>query len=81
MLAGAVFDEEIKLGVLFGFTGPIESIAPGMAAGAELAMKEVTDSGKLLGGSTVVSLHGDTTCVDVAAAGPARRQLAPLGES
>ena len=73
--AGHAGAEEIRLGVLFGFTGPIESIAPGMAAGAELAMKEATDSGKLLGGSSVVSLRGDTTCVDAAAATAAAERL------
>ena len=41
---------EIKIGVLLGFTGPLESITPDMGAGAELAMAEVTESGALLGG-------------------------------
>ena len=40
----------IKIGVILGFTGPIESLTPDMAASAELAMKEVSDSGALLGG-------------------------------
>ena len=39
--------KEVKLGVLFGFAGPIESLAPAMGDGAELAMEEVTKSGKL----------------------------------
>ncbi len=30
---------EIKIGVILGFTGPLESITPGMADSAELAMK------------------------------------------
>ena len=30
----------VKIGVLLGFTGPIESLAPDMALAAELAMKE-----------------------------------------
>ena len=46
-----------------------------MAAGAELAMKEVSDSGKLLGGSTVTSVRGDSTCVDAAAATAAAERL------
>ncbi|MFN3273988.1 MAG: ABC transporter substrate-binding protein [Paracoccus sp. (in: a-proteobacteria)] len=68
LLAGAAGAEEIKLGISLGFTGPLESMAPAMAAGAELAMKEVSDSGLLLDGSTVVGVQGDTTCIDAAAA-------------
>jgi branched-chain amino acid transport system substrate-binding protein len=30
--------------VILGFTGPIESITPAMADGAELAMAEVNDA-------------------------------------
>ena len=43
--------DEIKIGVILGFTGPIESLTPTMASSAELAMKEVSDSGLLLGGA------------------------------
>ncbi len=68
MQVGAALAADIRLGVVFGFTGPIESLTPPMAAGAELAMKEVSDSGALLGGSKVVSMRGDSTCVDAAAA-------------
>ncbi|UWR62264.1 ABC transporter substrate-binding protein [Phaeobacter inhibens] len=56
--------KEVKLGVLLGFTGPIESLAPAMGAGAELAMEEVTKSGKLLDAATVVSVRADTGCID-----------------
>ena len=48
--SGAAIAEEVKIGVLLGFTGPLESITPAMGAGAELAMAEVTASGKLMGG-------------------------------
>ena len=58
----------VKIGVLLGFTGPIESLTPDMAAGAEMAMGEATKSGKFLGGATVESVRGDSTCVDAAAA-------------
>ena len=40
---------EIKMGIILGFTGPIESLTPAMAASAELAFKEASDSGSLLG--------------------------------
>ncbi|MCB2135427.1 MAG: ABC transporter substrate-binding protein [Rhodobacteraceae bacterium] len=75
LAAGAAGAEDIKIGVILGFTGPLESITPAMGTGAELAMKEVTDSGKLLGGSTVTSVRGDSTCVDAAAATAAAERL------
>ena len=53
--------ETIKLGVILGYTGPIESLTPDMAAGAELAIKEVSKSGALLGGAKVIAVRGDTT--------------------
>lgn len=55
---------EVKLGILIGFTGPIESLTPPMAAAAELAMTEATESGKLLGGATVTPERADTGCID-----------------
>jgi len=75
LLGGFAGAEEIKIGVILGFTGPLESITPAMGAGAELAMKEVTDSGKLMAGSTVVSVRADSTCVDAAAATAAAERL------
>ena len=39
---------EIKMGIILGFTGPIESLTPAMAASAELAFKEASDSGSLI---------------------------------
>ena len=75
LFAGAAIAEEIKLGILIGFTGPIESLTPDMAAAAELAMKEVNDSGKLLGGSTLVSVRADSTCGDAAAGTAAAERL------
>jgi branched-chain amino acid transport system substrate-binding protein len=38
-------------------------------------MKEVSDSGKLLGGSTVMPVRADSTCVDAAAASAAAERL------
>ncbi len=74
--AGAsLAQEEIKLGIILGFTGPIESLTPQMAAGAELAMKEVTESGALLGGATVTPVRADSTCIDAGAATAAAERL------
>ncbi|SET12344.1 ABC transporter substrate-binding protein [Paracoccus homiensis] len=68
LLAGAASAEDIKLGISLGFTGPLESMAPAMAKGAEMAMQEVNDSGLLMDGTTVVAVQGDSTCADAAAA-------------
>lgn len=78
MLAGSVVTAsaaDIKIGVFLGFTGPIESLVANMGPGAELAIKEVSDSGKLLDGSKVTAVRGDTTCVDAAAATAAAERL------
>ncbi|MFK7868868.1 MAG: ABC transporter substrate-binding protein [Roseobacter sp.] len=56
--------KEVKLGVLFGFTGPIESLTGPMAMGAEMAMIEATESGKLLDAATVTAVRADTGCID-----------------
>ncbi|MEQ9259742.1 MAG: ABC transporter substrate-binding protein [Roseovarius sp.] len=74
--AGAAMAEgEVKIGVILGFTGPIESLTPHMAAGAELAMSEVTESGALLGGMTVTPVRADSTCIDAGAATAAAERL------
>ncbi|WP_227286120.1 MULTISPECIES: ABC transporter substrate-binding protein [Paracoccaceae] len=65
----------VTLGVIVGFTGPIESLAPAMADGAEMAMAEVTESGNLLGGMSVTSVRADSTCIDSAAAQAAAERL------
>ncbi len=72
---GVAFAEDVKLGVLLGYTGPIESLVGPMANGAELAIREVSDSGALRGGLQVVSVRGDTTCIDSAAAVAAAERL------
>ena len=59
---------DIKMGIILGFTGPIESLTPAMRDSAKLAFKEASDSGSLLGGETITVLEGDSTCIDSAAA-------------
>ncbi len=75
LVASGSYAAEVKLGVILGYTGPIESLTPDMAAGAELAMKEISDSGKFMDGSTVTSVRADSTCVDAAAATTAAERL------
>ena len=59
---------EIKVGIILGFTGPIESLTPAMRDSAKLAFQEASDSGVLLGGETITVIEGDSTCVDSSAA-------------
>ncbi|WP_417274913.1 ABC transporter substrate-binding protein [Celeribacter halophilus] len=75
LMAGAGFAEDVKVGIILGFTGPIESLTPDMAASAELALKEVSDSGAFLDGSTITPVRADSTCVDAAAASAAAERL------
>ena len=46
----------------------MESLAPAMGQGAQMAIDEVNESKALLGGSSVTSVQGDSTCADMAAA-------------
>ncbi len=66
---------DVKIGVILGFTGPIESLTPHMGAGAELAMAEVSESGKLLDGVSVTAVRADSTCIDAGAATAAAERL------
>jgi len=66
---------EIKVGVILGFTGPIESLTPAMADSAELAFTEASNSGLLLGGETITAVRADSTCVDASAATAAAERL------
>lgn len=75
LLAGAASAEDIKIGVILGFTGPIESLTPQMADSAELAMTEINASGMLLDGAKLVPVRADSTCIDSAAATAAAERL------
>ncbi|MBL6781957.1 MAG: ABC transporter substrate-binding protein [Alphaproteobacteria bacterium] len=74
-LAVPAFADEVKIGVILGYTGPIESLTPDMAAGAELAMKEVNDSGNFMNNMTVTPVRGDSTCIDAQAASATAERL------
>ena len=81
MLGTAATAEPVNLGIILGFTGPLESITPGHGRlEPSCAMKEATNSGKLPGGITLNPVRaGTSTCIDAAAAttaAPAARQLA-----
>ena len=70
---------EIKVGIILGFTGPIETLTPAMRDSAKLAFAEVSSSGKLLGGETITPMIADSTCVDSDAAVAAAEMLVSDG--
>ncbi|MBO9436958.1 ABC transporter substrate-binding protein [Ruegeria sp. R13_0] len=76
-MSGTVIAQEppIKIGVLMGFTGPIESMAADMGSSAELALREISESGLFLGGRDIEVVFGDSTCTDAAAATSAAERL------
>lgn len=73
--SSAVQAQEIKLGIILGFTGPLETITPGMGSSAELAWNEVSESGLLLDGQTITAVRADSTCIDNAAAQASAERL------
>lgn len=74
LIAGAAQAQEVKMGIILGFTGPLESITPNMATGAELAISEINATGAFTLG-TVVPVRADSTCIDAAAATAAADRL------
>ena len=75
VLSAPVLAEEVKVGIILGFTGPIESLTPDMASGAELALSEASKSGSFLDGATLTPVRGDSTCIDAAAASSTAERL------
>ena len=69
----------VNVGIILGFTGPIESLTPDMAAGAELAFNEASNSGEFLNGSKINIIRADSTCIDSAAATSAAEGLLSQG--
>ena len=66
---------DIKMGIILGFTGPIESLTPDMGNSAEMAFKEASNSGQLLGGQRISIIRADSTCIDAGAATAAAERL------
>jgi branched-chain amino acid transport system substrate-binding protein len=64
----SIAQAEVKLGFLGGFTGPIESLAPPIYQGAQLALSQINAQGGILGGQTLSISSADTTCTDASAA-------------
>ncbi|MDR5907657.1 ABC transporter substrate-binding protein [Franzmannia qiaohouensis] len=74
-LIGAAQADEVKIGFLGGFTGPIESLTPPIFDGAQLAVQHVNEQGGILGGQTLVMPNADTTCADASAASNAADRM------
>ncbi len=77
MVASSAFaaGHEINLGIILGYTGPIESLTPDMTLGAETAWNEINEAGGVLDGKVLVSVRADSTCVDSAAGSAAAERL------
>ena len=73
--AATAQDDPVRLGILLGFTGPIESMVAQMGPAAEAAIAEANEAGTLLGGVTVESERADTACIDNAVATSAAERL------
>ena len=71
-LASAALSSEergkLKIGLLLGFSGPIETLTAPMGTAVELATREAPESGVFLGGGKLVPILADTTCMDAAVA-------------
>lgn len=73
-VAAPALAEDVKLGFLGGFTGPIESLTPPILEGANLAVSHVNAQGGIVGG-TMELISADTTCGDATAAANAADKL------
>ena len=58
-------DKEIKVGILLGFTGVVESLTPSMADSAELAFYEINNDADLVDEITFKIQRYDTTCNNI----------------
>lgn len=74
-LAGVAQADDVKIGFLGGFTGPIESLAPPIFDGAQLAAQHVNEQGGILGGRMISMPSGDTACGDAAVTGSSADRL------
>ena len=70
---------KVNIGIILGFTGPIESLTVDMGAGAELAIDEVNGAGNFKFGE-IASTRADSTCIDSAAATAAAERLITADE-
>jgi len=73
-VAAPTLAQDAAIGFLGGFTGPIESLAPPILAGAELAVSHINAQGGILEDGTLSLVTADGAC-DTTAAGNAADRL------
>ncbi len=66
LIPAAASAQPVKIGALFGVTGPIANFIPPIIDGANLAVKEINDNGGILGGLQIVPYYDRTELVDSA---------------
>ena len=74
-------NKEVKVGILLGFTGNVESLTPSMADSAELAFNEVANEIDLNNEISFKVQRADTTCNDTNKAKNAAKKLIRDGVS
>ena len=72
---------EIKVGILLGFTGAVESLTPSMADSAELAFSEVVNNKDKFNEITFKIIRADTTCNNIKSAKIATKKIINDGAS
>src|SRR6185437_16816322 len=73
--AAPAFADDVKLGFLGGFTGPIESLTPPIFNGAKLALQNINDQGGVLDGQKLTIESADGACDATAAANAADKLI------
>ncbi len=68
--------QDIRIGFLGGLSGPVQSLAPSVVDGAQLAMRHVNEQGGLLTGQNAVLSIADGGCNDAEKAKSAAEKLA-----
>ena len=62
LIPAAASAQPVKIGALFGVTGPIANFIPPITDGANLAVKEINDNGGILDGRKLELVIGDSGC-------------------
>lgn len=75
LMVSAAQAQDVKLGFLGGFTGPLETLVPSIHGGAKLAVAQINEQGGILDGRNLILLQGDTTCADTTAASAAADRM------
>ncbi len=72
--ATGAFAEDVKLGLLLAYTGPLEQMAPPIGNSAQLVASEINAQGGILGGK-LEFVVADDTCTDATSASNAADRL------